>query len=91
MPQPRPSAYSRTVVGSALQGALARDGLTVQQWATHRGYLPHTVLTVLRRWGNESRPPHGGIARAIMADARAYVGMPQPGDTSSLGAAPTTH
>lgn len=58
------------------RGTLGREA-TLTDWAHHRGHLVGTVSRTLWRWAHRlagGDTPHGGIARAIVADLRADLG-----------------
>lgn len=45
---------------------------SISAWARRHGFLPTTAARTLHRWGRRTdRRPHGGIARAIIAQLTA--------------------
>ena len=62
------------VVGDVItvRGKLALLGWpSMRVWARAHGYPHGTVRQTVYRWGmRDDRPPHGGIARAVMRDLR---------------------
>ena len=58
-----------------IYAALRARGTSVPAWARAHGYQPRTVYQVIERWAHRTdRPPHGGMARQIIADLRAELG-----------------
>jgi hypothetical protein len=54
-----------------LQSVSDAHGISLREWATRKGYQPANVYAVIRRWGYRlDQQPHGGLARAIVADLR---------------------
>lgn len=74
MPKPpTTSDLATAAVGICLRD-LAAQGTTLRAWAIGKGYQPGTAYAVARRWSYRIRTePHGGIARALMADLRASL------------------
>lgn len=50
-----------------IQDGLAKQNLTMRQWALREGFTRQSVSITLKRWAGRSRTPHGGVARDIMA------------------------
>lgn len=57
-----------------IKAALAVRGQCLYSWAKNHGYLHPTVYVTVKRWGNRSERPHGGIARDIMEKLRRELG-----------------
>lgn len=48
---------------------------SMKAWAEAHGYKRVTVSFAIRSWGMRTdRTPHGGLARAVMADLRRTLG-----------------
>lgn len=50
-----------------IQDGLAKQNLTMRQWAQREGFTRQAVSITLKRWAGRGKKPHGGIARDIMA------------------------
>lgn len=50
-----------------IRDGLAKQNLTMRQWALREGFTRQSVSITLKRWAGRGKTPHGGIARDIMS------------------------
>lgn len=75
-----------------IRDRLAKQNLTMRQWALREGFTRQSVSITLKRWAGRGKVPHGGIARDIMARLeRTLADDPDPTEPPPLMTRPISH